>query len=66
MSEDQNLQTVREWMQSRGRPPTGLEVRTAIGLLLLEWNEQKFDGMDIVADSILDEVVEIIEAIRDL
>lgn len=61
-----SLETVRNWMHRNGRFPEYSEFADAIDVLCVDWIRNKSDGMDIVASASLDEIAEIVEAMKEL
>lgn len=61
-----SLNVVRSWMHRNGGCPEYSEFADAIAVLCDDWIRNKSDGMDIVASVALDEIAEIVEAMKDL
>ena len=57
---------VRAWMRNAPVKPTVDEVKSSISGMLDQWHTDKRDGYDVLASAGLDEIVEIVTALRDL
>ena len=60
-----SLNAVCGWISGDDVYPAIKECRDAMIAEVLDWYVQKSSGMDIVASSVLDELCEIIKAMRD-
>ena len=56
---------VRDWCWRHGENPSDDQVRNAIHAYVFDWMQHRRNGMDVLASSVLDDLEEIISALKD-